>query len=289
MNQNKYAHEIDRLKEAYRERDQNNEFWGYKSWGMLDPIVEFSEFQYKKSLLHALRAQNISYEQMQSLQVLEIGCGWGRNLHFFSEIGVPCSNLTGIDIIEHNLQLARKINPLIQYINGNAVEYNFNEKKFDIIIAHTVFSSILEPELHQKIIEVAINLLSHQGLFLIYDILPEYKTSATESRDGKPLEYIRGVHPEKLIAQFLDKKSLIIHIERMGLTPRWRSFIFVGFFQLLLKKLNSLIKKIIPKINYTKVPYRHISNCRFYLANICSLFKPFNGYFVITVRKGEKQ
>lgn len=291
MDQNKYISEINRLKEAYRERDQDQDFWGYKSWGLLDPIIEFSEFQYKRCLLQALRDQNISYDKIQNLQVLDIGCGWGRNLQFFSEIGVPCANLTGIDIIEHNLELGRKINPTIHYINGNVIEHNFKEKKFDIIIIHTVFSSLLEPELHQKLLDVAINLLSAQGILVIYDILAKYKTSKTIGLNGKPLEYIRGVDPTSLTTRFLNQKHLKIKIDYLGLSPRWRNLIFVGPFRKILHKINFCKRKnpsvITSKIAPNRIP-NYISNCRLYIANLCSLFKPTNGYFAITVRKVEK-
>lgn len=260
MEQNKYLQEINRLTEAYREREQEQSFWGYKSWGILDINIEFSESQYKRSLLQTLRLQKFSYEQLQNAQVLEIGCGWGRNLQFFCELGVPSSHLTGIDIVEHNLQLAKKINPAIHYIKANAVEYNFQNKKFDIIIIHTVFSSILMPELHQKLMNVAVNLLSEQGALMIYDILPKYRTSATTGRDGKPLEYIRGVSPHVLVSQYYNQKNLNIKIDYLGLTPRWRNLFFI----------------------------RPISNFSFYLANLMSLFKPANGYFTVSVRKVKK-
>jgi cyclopropane fatty-acyl-phospholipid synthase-like methyltransferase len=64
--------------------------------------------------------------------ILDIGCGYGRLLRFFSKRGY--TNVTGLDISLEQVSLARKIHSNV--IQGNALEFlSVHPYEFDIIVA----------------------------------------------------------------------------------------------------------------------------------------------------------
>jgi 2-polyprenyl-3-methyl-5-hydroxy-6-metoxy-1,4-benzoquinol methylase len=64
--------------------------------------------------------------------ILEVGCGYGRLLRFFSERGY--SNVTGVDISPEEVELAKKIHPNV--VHENALDFieKYTEQ-FDLIVA----------------------------------------------------------------------------------------------------------------------------------------------------------
>lgn len=64
--------------------------------------------------------------------MLEVGCGYGRLLRFFSKRGY--TNVTGLDVSPEQVELARKIHPNV--VQGNALELlKKYTGEFDLIIA----------------------------------------------------------------------------------------------------------------------------------------------------------
>lgn len=61
-------------------------------------------------------------------QILDIGCGWGKDARIFTNLGYE---VTGIDISEELLKIARKTSPQSTFYQGNFESLPFEENIFE--------------------------------------------------------------------------------------------------------------------------------------------------------------
>jgi len=104
--------------------------------------------------------------------ILEFGCGTGRNCIFIKNI-FPNSNIFGCDISEKSLEIARKINLTIHY---NMITNPFDLSKaykepFDCIFISNVFHHIPINE-HQFWLDALYGILSNKGFIIIFEHNP---------------------------------------------------------------------------------------------------------------------
>ncbi len=219
--------DIERLKYAYRDRRAGGGFWDFRTWGLLDAGVQFNEGQFRDMVVSTLRENGRDQKWIESASVIEVGCGWGRNLYIFHELGFSHGQIDGIDLMEHFVAHGREICPSLNINVGNGLSINKPEKSYDIVLFHTVFSSLLDTRLHGGLLSEALRVLKPGGLILIYDIVEGYRTSLLEDERGK-IEYIRPVGQDTLsaCAERIDLKPVKSVV--LGLTPRIRTLVFNG-------------------------------------------------------------
>ena len=100
------------------------------------PEGQYTDAQEKKLFLRLVQPQ-----RGQSL--LEVGCGTGHNLEFFSELGL---NVTGVDSSEPMLQMAAKrLGPEVRLLLGKANKLAFDNNSFDIVALITVLEFLPDP------------------------------------------------------------------------------------------------------------------------------------------------
>jgi len=97
---------------------------------------QYADAQEKKLFLRLVQPQ-----REQSL--LEVGCGTGHNLEFFSKLGL---NVTGVDSSEPMLQMAMKrLGPEVKLLLGKANKLAFDNNSFDIVTLITVLEFLPDP------------------------------------------------------------------------------------------------------------------------------------------------
>ncbi len=103
--------------------------------------------------------------------ILEIGCGAGTLAAKMTEQG---GHVTGIDISERMLAVARKNAPKAEFIHITATEIDkFGEGKFDCIVATLSFSELSEDELI-LVLQMSAVLLKDNGKLVVADeVLPD--------------------------------------------------------------------------------------------------------------------
>jgi ubiquinone/menaquinone biosynthesis C-methylase UbiE len=107
----------------------------YDQW-YRQPKGRYADAQEKKLFLRLVQSQ-----RGQSL--LEVGCGTGHNLEFFSELGL---NVTGIDSSEPMLQMAAKrLGPDARLLLGEANRLAFDNNSFDIVVLIAVLEFLPDP------------------------------------------------------------------------------------------------------------------------------------------------
>jgi ubiquinone/menaquinone biosynthesis C-methylase UbiE len=101
-------------------------------------------------------------------KLLDVGCGVG-NGHplLLGNIG----SLTGTDVSERSIELARKKNPTIEYVTFGGIDLPFNDERFDVVFAISVFHHVPVPDRSALVREIK-RVLRSDGLFVIFEHNP---------------------------------------------------------------------------------------------------------------------
>jgi len=152
-----------RIHAAYDRRAQAGRSYSWADEGHLFIVQEI-----ERRMLGALKREQLI--PLASRSILEIGCGNGHWLRELIKWGATPANLTGIDLRDDRLALARRLSPSgVKYQKGNAAHLEFPGGSFDIVLQATVFTSILDAGLRRQIAAEMLRVLRPGGIVLWYD------------------------------------------------------------------------------------------------------------------------
>lgn len=109
--------------------------------------------------------------------LLNLGCGAGHHDHALK----PYFQITGSDISEPMLNLARELNPEIEYIQGDMRTLNLN-REFDVVTAFDSLDYMRTEADLRSVFETAYRHLKPGGVFLT--VLDMTKESFSQNRTG---------------------------------------------------------------------------------------------------------
>jgi SAM-dependent methyltransferase len=222
--------DLERIKTVYEGKGEGRgPFWSPDNWGPLIPEIQFGEGQFRDLLIEALRQHGLETSDMAGLSVIELGCGWGRNLHQFVELGIPARNIAGIDLIEHFIAFGRSQNPALNIAVGDATRTGFGDSAFDVVLLHTVLSAIIDRDLQAKLLREARRLVKSDGIVIVFDIADGYPEGRTNI-SGEALVFIQPVPRASLCAIAAEAGLTMRTWRRSGLMPRLRKLVFRGLF-----------------------------------------------------------
>jgi ubiquinone/menaquinone biosynthesis C-methylase UbiE len=122
----------------------------------------------ERQLLGLLRRHG--FEPLHVKKILEIGCGTGYWLREFVKWGARPENITGIDLLSDRVAEAQWLAPSAVNIQcGSAAALSFPDSTFDLVLQSTVFTSVLDPELRQRMASEMLRMVKDEGLILWYD------------------------------------------------------------------------------------------------------------------------
>ncbi len=102
-------------------------------------------------------------------QCCEVGFGSLGWLGDLISWHVPESDLHGIELDPAQVARARQVLPLADLRVGDATALPWESNTFQLVIASTVFTSILEPEVRRMVADEITRVLAPGGAFLCYD------------------------------------------------------------------------------------------------------------------------
>jgi len=194
---NKFGGELEEVRKRYERRAQKVvPTWKRAYWSRtrIERQAKFKLILSKK------------FERFDDLRLLEIGAGSGYNLDFFNSIGIPWTNIYANELLEERLIQLRKHCPdEVTILPGDALKVEGGP--YDVILASTVFSSILSTPFRQQLAEHLLSLLSSRGVVLWYDLT--YRNLLNPD--------VQGVSANELRVLFQHGSK--IEIERVTLTP----------------------------------------------------------------------
>lgn len=168
MNENIGAHidcasnEVLRIRLAYAERERTHE----SNEGNPGRQRQLRE---RNNSLQRILAERFPYPLSQC-RVLDVGCGRGGLLGWFHERGVKPENLYGVDLLPNRIKIARETFPAFTFLEGNAEQLEFPDDWFDIVLAFTVFSSILDLTMAKAVARNIGRVLTRRGVVVWYDM-----------------------------------------------------------------------------------------------------------------------
>jgi ubiquinone/menaquinone biosynthesis C-methylase UbiE len=193
--------EATRIREAYARRQQGPQ----DIYSFLNPSFVLMIHERENELLSMLSRYGVG--PLEGKKFLEIGCGMGYWLRAFLQWGALPENVYGIDLLPGRIEQARKLCPCGVHLDcGNATALTFPEASFDLVLQSTVFTSILVPEMKQRIAAEMLRVLKPGGVALWYDFLVDNPRNPD----------VRGVRRSEIRKLF---PGCQIHLRRITLAP----------------------------------------------------------------------
>jgi len=157
--------EEQRIRGVYAARPDGDERY---SW--LQESYRLMMHSAERGLLRAL--SHAGYRHLRDAEVLEVGCGTGHWLRAMVEWGVAPEGLVGIDLLGDRLTKARRLlPPSVRLATASGAALPFRDRRFDIVLQSTVFTSILDAGVRARVAEEMRRVLRPGGLILWYDFL----------------------------------------------------------------------------------------------------------------------
>ncbi|ODT65272.1 MAG: hypothetical protein ABS75_32340 [Pelagibacterium sp. SCN 63-23] len=165
MNDHKSA-ELTEIERRYAHRAEQ------RKGSLYDPLlpVNIAFRQERERVVMAMLLRFLAGRSLQSLRILEIGCGNGRNLIDFINWGARPENCVGNELLTERVAAARaNLLPATTILQGDASALDLPDGSFDIMLQSTVFSSILDEGLRHAVAANMWRMLAPNGGIFWYD------------------------------------------------------------------------------------------------------------------------
>jgi ubiquinone/menaquinone biosynthesis C-methylase UbiE len=197
---NSFGTEEARIRAAYARRKEADARY---SW--FSPAYQFMMLQRERRLLALLARDGLA--ELESKKILEVGCGTGQWLSDFTKWGARPENLWGIDLLLDRLAKARNsCPPAVRLQCASATQLPFRNESFDLVLQSTVFTSILDNDVKQRVGREMMRVTRKNGVILWYD----YHVNNPWNSD------VRGVKRAEIVKLF---PGCRIELQRMTLLP----------------------------------------------------------------------
>ena len=180
--------EIDAVRDRYARRAPADE-----RYRLTHPAALLAMQERQRAML-ALFARR-GFGDLAELRLLEVGSGGGGNLLELLQLGFLPEHLAGIELLPERHAAARaRLPEAVQLVCGDASAEPVAAASRDIVLASTVFSSLLDDAFQQRLAAAMWRWLKPGGGVLWYD----FTVDNPRNRDvrGVPLARIRALFPE---------------------------------------------------------------------------------------------
>ena len=126
--------------------------------------------------------------------VLDVGSGGGGNLYQLLRLGYEASNISGIDILPANVEVARRTHPNMCFVVADASRMEFADASFDLLCEFTMFATIPDDTLAASIACEMVRVCKPGGYLLLVDWrTPKPRDSNYKALTRKRLHELFGV------------------------------------------------------------------------------------------------
>ncbi len=178
---------IQRVYQGYQESGAATTRWDKRNPGNRAIVAE------RQSAVRRL-LRDRGWLPLTDRRVLEVGCGAGAELARLLELGAEPKNLYGVDLLAERISDARARYPGLHFGVANAEHLGFPDSHFDLVMAFTLFSSILDGVMARQIATEIVRVLKPGGAVLWYDF--RYDNPRNPNVRGVPRPRIEALFPE---------------------------------------------------------------------------------------------
>jgi len=125
--------------------------------------------------------------------LLEVGCGAGDVLASLDALGAAREALTGVDLLPDLIAMARTRLPGVRFEVANAERLPFDPGTYELVLAFTVFTSILDDGMARRVAAEMDRVLRPGGAVVWYDF--RYDNPANPHVRGVGRDRIRALFP----------------------------------------------------------------------------------------------
>ena len=178
--------ELDAIAQRYARRAESDRY------SLLRPEVWQMWQERQRALLKLLAQRPGSPAEWRAT---EVGCGAGGNLLDLLRLGLRPAHLTGIELLPDRLAAASAALPeSVRLLAGDAAAADVAPASQDLVLQSTVFSSILDDALQQRVADAMWRWLKPGGAVVWYD----FAVNNPRNPDvrGVPLVRVRELFPQ---------------------------------------------------------------------------------------------
>jgi len=180
--------EAERIAQAYRELEARaGSRYDLRNRGNQEVLAE-------RRLLARKLLDRAGWMPLGDRRVLEVGCGTGSELAWMLEVGASPEHLVGVDLLPDRIAAARYAYPKLDLRVGNAEQLDFADASFEIVMAFTVFSSILDGTMAANAAREIVRVLKPGGGLLWYDF--RYDSPGNANVRGVSARRVRELFPQ---------------------------------------------------------------------------------------------
>jgi SAM-dependent methyltransferase len=160
---------------------------------------------------------NLRYKKMLALlpddyltreyTLLDVGCGYGGLLQYAHREGIKVQ-YTGIDLASNMISWAKKNMHNGEFIEGDFIEYNFDGRKFDLIVCNGILTQKLEASF-SDMDKLAKNLI--KKMFFLCDKGIAFNIMSTYVNFFSPNLYYK--HPSEMLVYCLAEISQKVRLD----------------------------------------------------------------------------
>lgn len=155
--------EIKRIQKHYRDRDSEKSLGEF--WSLANPVAVHLMQERERVALAGLHQSGLV---LPETDLLDVGCGFGREFGSYIRWGANPMRMVGVDVSKHRIDAARSLAcARVELISGT--ELPFPSGSFDFVIQSVVFSSIIDRTTQQALAQEMLRVLRPKGWLLWYD------------------------------------------------------------------------------------------------------------------------
>ena len=163
------------------------------NWSALDP-AQYLPIQEKERAMLRLFTR-VGLVPLARRRVLEVGCGSGDDLLNLIRIGVDPDNIVGYELLEERAEAARhRLPDAVRIECADASTADVPDAWFDIVMASTVFTSLLDDGFQQRLADRMWAAVRPGGGVLWFDFVVDYPRNRVVR--GVPLKRVRELFPQ---------------------------------------------------------------------------------------------
>jgi SAM-dependent methyltransferase len=165
-------------------------------YSILRPEVIQSTQEWQRKMLYLLdSAGGYTSEDLGTLKVVDVGCGYGGHLLDFMRFGIAPQNLRGIELLADRVALARtRVPQSVQIHEGDANSADIDANSQDIVFQSVVFSSLLSDTFQQELADRMWSWVRPGGGIMWYEFV--YNNPNNADVRGVPMKRVRQLFPQ---------------------------------------------------------------------------------------------
>jgi SAM-dependent methyltransferase len=198
--ENSFAVEAERIRLAYAKRTAKS------IYSMCEPAHRLAVEERERVLLGMLDESGF-LAALESMRILEVGCGSGFWLREFVRWGARPENIFGVDLLPERIAQARQLCPLAVSLScQNASDLGNLDASFDLVLQSTVFTSILDEAMKRKVAAEMLRVLRPKGIVVWYDFHVDNPSNPD----------VRGIGRREIARLF---PGCALHMKKLTLAP----------------------------------------------------------------------